>query len=136
MARADSRRMVFMMRGCACPSAFNAMPPRKSRYFFPAESKTYAPRPCVNKVCERLYVGRRNCSASLTAGMEPEAFDKGRFPAARETDASIRIVFGLRIMQPNRMPERPAQSVHASLACPEARRKTLGRLIPQREPQQ
>src|SRR6266851_8181151 len=64
MARADWRRIVLTMRGCAWPSALTAMPPRKSRYFLPVESKTNAPRPWVMTTGGRLYVGKRNCSAS------------------------------------------------------------------------
>src|SRR5882757_5640771 len=65
MARAASRRMVFTMRGWAWPKALTAMPPRKSRYFLPVESYTYAPLPWVKTMGWRLWVGRRNCSASL-----------------------------------------------------------------------
>src|SRR6266700_5732893 len=103
MARADSRRMVFMMRGCACPSAFTAMPPRKSRYFFPLESKTYAPRPRVNTVEERLYVGKRNCSASPSADTRRTSLGSTRLREVRETDAATRVVFGLLITRPKKL---------------------------------
>src|SRR5258708_37252365 len=102
MARADSRRMVLMMRGCACPSAFTAMPPRKSRYFFPLESKTNAPRPCVNTIEERLYVGKRNRPASLSAAAGRTGLGVERLREARETDAATRLVLALRIMRPKK----------------------------------
>src|SRR5438094_3367901 len=98
MARAASRRMTFTMRGCAWPRAFTAMPPRKSRYFLPVESKTSAPLPRVNTIDERLYVGNRNWSASLSACGERAGFRTDRFREAFETDPLPRVVFDLRII--------------------------------------
>src|ERR1700756_2294228 len=119
MARDDSRRMVFTMRGCAWPSAFTAMPPRKSRYFLPVESKTYAPRPCVNTIGERLYVGNRNCSASLSAGHGRTGFSADRLRDVLETDAATRVVLSLRIMRPNgRRNERNEPSEHQQRSAP------------------
>src|ERR1700751_4552227 len=77
------------------------MPPRKSRYFFPVESKTYAPRPWVNTIGERLYVGNRNWSASLSAGNGRTGFAVDCLRTALETDAATRLVFGLRIRRRN-----------------------------------
>src|SRR5215813_4708237 len=59
--------MTFTMFGWAWPRPLTAMPPRKSRYFFPFESNTYGPRPWVKTSGWRLYVGRRYFSASASA---------------------------------------------------------------------
>src|SRR5436853_7339312 len=83
------------------------MPPRKSRYFFPVESKISAPLPRVNMIGERLYVGNRNWSASLSACGERAGFGTDCLREAFETDALIRVVFDLRIIVPKGLPKAP-----------------------------
>src|SRR5256885_2622081 len=103
------------------------MPPRKSRYFLPVESKTSAPLPRVNTIGERLYVGNRNWSASRSACGERAGFRSNCLPEVFETDALIRVVFDLRIIFLKGLPKGPlrnrresrARPDHAQRGCPE-----------------
>src|SRR5579863_10700618 len=126
--------MVLTMRGCACPSAFTAMPPRKSRYFLPVESKTYAPSPCVNTIDARLYVGSRNCSASLSAGNGRVGFAALRLRTTRATDALIRVGLDLPIMPPKGPPGLRRQEVRAQRACRELQPPQQATSLPQLAP--
>src|SRR5437879_10300791 len=104
------------------------MPPRKSRYFFPVESKTYAPRPWVMTTGWRLYVGRRNCSASSRrmSGLGVWADPCLSLLTGRVRDFSFDDV---RIMPPKE-PLARQTTVRGGLAFQESARLPHSRMVP------